>query len=91
MSKKILHFQIPIDKYGSTLTSAETIIFTLNKIEKIIPKYYKVIASPFKITIDKKTITIDTSNLKDISNEKEWLELITNMIEKEGYIVKLIK
>ena len=91
MSKKILHFQIPIDKYGSTLISAETINFSLDKIEKILPRYYKVIASPFEITIDKKTITIDTSNLKDISNNEEWVKLITNMIEKEGHTVKLIK
>lgn len=91
MSKKILHFQIPINEYGGTLMPAESINMLVKQNQKILPKYYKVIASPFKITINKKTVTINKSNLKNINNEKEWIELMTNIIEKEGYIVKLIK
>lgn len=90
MSKKILHFQIPTNNYGITISTQEIASF-VRLTQKILPKYYKVIASPFEITIDKKTITIDKSNLKDISDKKEWIELMTNMIEKEGYTVKLIK
>lgn len=92
MSKKILHFQIPInnnDKYPLVRLDGVNLILTQAK--RILPRYYRVIASPFDITIDKKIITIDASNAKNLYDNEKWLSFITNIVETEGYTVKLIK
>ena len=37
------------------------------------------------------TTTIDASNAKNLYDNEKWLSFITNIVETEGYTVKLIK
>ena len=92
MSKKILHFQIPInnnDKYPLVRLYEVNLILTQAK--RMLPRYYKIIASPFDISINKKVVIINKNNAKNLLNNEKWLNFIINKVEAEGYTVKLIK
>lgn len=89
--KNIMHLQIPIDKNGKPLMPWDSVIDSINSLKEQLPKYYKVIASPFNIITNKKTITIDTTNVNNMIHNQEIIDKLKDMIEYEGYIVKVIK
>lgn len=89
--KNILHIQIPIDSKGHPIIGASEAWSITKKLKKQLPKYYKVIATPFNIQTNKKTVIIDGSKVPDLIENDDLVSQITNMIENEGYVVKVIK
>ena len=86
-----MHLQIPISEDGRPLIDYNSIMNSTKKLQKQLPRYYKIIVSPFNITTNKKTITIDTNNVDKLHFDPKIIDYIKDMIEKEGYIVKVIK
>lgn len=89
--KKIIHFQIPLNEDGCCQISRDQIDNFFECLKKILPKYYEVLITPFKINvIGGKNVQFDTSVLKNKISDTD-LKNLTDVIEKEGFIVTIVK
>lgn len=90
--KKIIHFQIPTDDDGNIKVTYEEVGNAYKMIIKALPRYYKVIFSPYKMTTSgNNKLIFDRDGFHDARLEEKFDELIKDGLEKDGYIVELIK
>lgn len=65
---------------------------TYKNIVKALPKYYKVIFTPYKMTTSANNkLIFDRDGFHDARLEKSFDKYIKIELEKDGYIVELIK
>ena len=90
MSKKIIHFQVPMDEDGQPVMTIEDMGNFVGNVRKVLPKDYLVLCSPLKVSIDGDTVKFDIRELED-KIPSEMIELIKNTVKKEGLIAEVIK
>ena len=90
MSKKIIHFQMPLREDGQPVMAMVEATNYINYLKKVLPKYYLVLCSPFKVNVDGDTVKFDIKGLEDKMPPK-LITVIKGMVEKEGFIVEIIK
>ena len=88
--KKIIHFKIPTNDSGHCLIDNRTLGEFNKYLKKVLPKYYFPIFTPFEVSIKNNKIAFDTTSLQG-KISKENIEYIRNKIEKQGYLVEIIK
>jgi hypothetical protein len=90
--KKIIHFQIPVDEKGEIAVSARSAEQFVKYLHKKLPKYYKIICTPFEMESTGNVLRFNSANIK---NSDLWIkhfdEKIKDTLEKDGYLVQLIK
>jgi hypothetical protein len=89
--KKILHFQVPVDEEGIPTIPAQDVGIFNEYITKTLLRYYKVIFTPFKITTNNTKVIFDTNRCNNTILIKQFDKYIKDTLEREGYIVELIK
>ena len=79
--KKIIHFQIPLNEYGTPAIPLDTFRAFMKYVSDVIGDEYYVIATPLIPDNKKDIINIDFDSLKDTS-EKDLAEVINSKIEE---------
>ena len=90
MMKKIVIYQIPVDKMGRILITLGEATEHYNKMKATLPKDSILISSPFIIKIEENIIKIIDNSKISRALLDSFCKSIKNLVEQDGYILKVI-